>query len=71
MASLIFTCIYALMGVALLGMVLGVLGNNLIEKHDVLLKEFEAENLTYITQFLLCHLRITAYAQTTGNEVVP
>eukprot|EP00934_Nitzschia_sp_Nitz4_P000378 Nitzschia sp. Nitz4//scaffold95_size97785//25507//27332//NITZ4_004659-RA/size97785-augustus-gene-0.105-mRNA-1//-1//CDS//3329560448//378//frame0 len=38
-ASVIFTCFYTITGVASMGIVLGVLGNRLIRKHDILLEE--------------------------------
>lgn len=43
-ASVIFTCFYAITGVAFLGMLLGALGNRLIEKQQVMIKEAEAAN---------------------------
>jgi hypothetical protein len=40
--SVIFTCVYALMGVAFLGMALGILGHQVIEKQEKAFRHAEA-----------------------------
>ncbi len=43
-ASVLFTCFYVLTGVAFLAFTLDVLGNRIIQKHDVLRNQAEANN---------------------------